>query len=1000
MLKNIFVINLILLLLFISEANSQKQLDQFYNAFEELSDNNISAIIQDKSGFMWFATKTGLCRYDGNSYKNYIHNPSDTTSLSLNWITDIAQDDEGNLWLATYGGGLNFYDRKTDKFRRFMHKTEDVNTISNNNILKLFIDNDKTLWIATEDGLNVYNKTKNSFIRYTHNNSNISSSVVSAISQDDNGLMWIGTMGGGICIYDKALQHFECYKNEPNNIHTISDNNIRCITKDSRGTLWIGTMQGGLNKAIRNGKTISFKRYLHDIKNPASLANNSILSIYEDSKRNLWIGTENGGLELFNKTLGQFIHHQHKTDNPTSIISNSIWSIHEDMAGGLWFGTFNRGISKWDPNKDKFRYYPLKPTNNNGDQSSTVTSFYEIEAGKVLIGTDGSGYFVWEMKSNTFTQIVENPSNPKSLGCNVVLAMESDIKNQLWMGTWGNGIIVSKPNKPLEIFDRIYSFENIFSIYKDDNTMYLGTWGTGLRVITDNWKRFNQYTPIEGDTSSISSVNIFTVKKDSYNRLWVGTLNGLNLAITQKDSTFKFKKYLHHPNDSTSISSNTILAVYEDTNRTLWIGTDFGLNKFDSKNDRFLRIQNPLIASRSIKSIREDGNGNLWMGTETDLLMYNPRTNRVESFDKSDGVKTKGLSVGASIKLSDNSLLFGGKNGFIRFQPDSVKRNSFIPPVQLVDFKIFNKSVIHNNDGIFEKNILLTKEIKLSHKQSIFSIEFVALNFSHPEKNQYAYMLDGLENEWNYVGNQRMATYTNLTPGDYTFLVKASNNDGVWNETPVKLHIKVNPPFWGTIWFRILLGSLLVWIIYLLYVARVKKVKRQMEIQERLFKSKQIEAETEIIKLQKDKLDSELEYTNKELASITMNIMQKNERMISLRDQLLDVISTTDSTTQRKLKTITREIEEDLESEKKWDRFESNFDMIHDNFIKRFTELYPKITHNDLKMCAFIRMNLSNKEIANLLNITLRSVESSRYRIRKKMELDSEINLNDFIMRF
>lgn len=1000
MLKNIFVTNLFFLFISIFGATAQKPLDLFDNSFDELSDNNISAITQDKYGFMWFATKTGLCRFDGKSYKNYIHNPSDSTSLSLNWITDIIQDDEGNLWLATFGGGLNFYDRKADRFRRYLYNANNPRSISNNNILKLFIDNDKNLWIGTEDGLNLYNRAEDSFIRYSRSNSNITSSVVSAIGQDDNGNMWIGTMGGGVCIYDKSFKNFTCYKNEIGNSYSLSDNNIRCITKDSRGIMWIGTLQGGLTQASISGSIISFKKYIHDNSNPSSLANNSILAIYEDSKRNLWIGTENGGVDLLNRTTGQFIHHQHKPEDPTSIISNSIWSIHEDMAGGLWFGTFNRGVSKWDPNKDKFHYYPLKPNNNSNDQSSTVTCFYEIEPGKVIIGTDGAGYFIWDIRNSNFTQVIENPANPKTIGSNVILAMEKDAKNQLWMGTWGNGIIVSKPNKPLESADRIYSFENIFSIYKDDNTIYLGTWGTGLRVITDNWKRFNQYAPIEKDSTSLSSVNIFTVLKDSYNRLWVGTLNGLNLAITQQDSSFKFKKYQHQPNDTSSISSNTILTIYEDTNRNLWIGTDFGLNKYDAKNDKFTRIQNPVFSSKSIKSIREDGSGNLWMGTETDLLMYNPRTNKVVAFDKSDGVKTKGLNVGASIKLSDNSLLFGGKNGFIRFHPDSVKRNNFIPLVQLVDFKIFNKSVLNNSDDVFHENILLTKEIELSYKQSIFSIEFVALNFSHPEKNQYAYMLDGLESEWNYVGNQRTATYTNLTPGDYTFLVKASNNDGVWNETPVKLHIKVNPPFWGTLWFRLMLGSLLIWIIYLLYVARVKKVKRQMEIQERLFKSKQIEAETEIIKLQKDKLDSELEYTNKELASITMNIMQKNERMISLRDQLLEVIPNTDSATQRKLKSITREIEDDLENEKKWDRFESNFDMIHDNFIKRFTELYPKITHNDLKMCAFIRMNLSNKEIANLLNITLRSVESSRYRIRKKMELDSEINLNDFIMRF
>lgn len=530
--------------------------------------------------------------------------------------------------------------------------------------------------------------------------------------------------------------------------------------------------------------------------------------------------------------------------------------------------------------------------------------------------------------------------------------------------------------------------------------MWVGTWGSGLHIIRDGWEKVYQYTPSLTDEHSISSGNIFCILHDSYLRTWVGTLNGLNLVSGSFDSSFTFQKFFHQSNDTNSLWSNTVLCLFEDSRRNLWIGTSFGLNKFVPKTGNFVRIVNEKIANKEIKAILEDPNGNLWISADNNLIRYNPRDNKAILYDKGDGIHTRGFSVGAAIKTADNSFLFGGKNGFVKFNPENLQINEFIPPVFITDIKIFNKPVVPEKKGTIEVNAMFAREIVLKPKQNVFSIEFVALNYTHPEKNQYAYMLEGLEKNWNYVGNLRFATYTNLSPGEYTFLVKASNNDNVWNEMPVSLKIIVKPPFFRTWWFKLIIALLAAYLVYTIYMVRVQKIRRKFEMQEKLLQSKRIESEKEIIKLQKDKLDNELEYANKELASITMNILQKNEKMISIRDQLHELLPGAEKDLQRKIKLITKDIEADLENENKWERFESKFDIIHDNFLKRFTEQYPKVTHKDLKMCAFIRMNISNKEIANLLNITLRSVESSRYRIRKKMGLDSEVNLNDFIIRF
>lgn len=1001
--KGRYILLFILLFLFdIGPIGAQRKIDSFSSNFEGLMDNQISSILQDKFGFMWFATKKGLCRYDGYAYKYFVNNPSDSTTISFNWVTDIAQDDEGNLWLATFGGGLNYYNRKSDKFLHFTKDNHNTSSICGNTLQKLFIDSDKNLWIGTDEGLNLYLKKENRFERITTSNSQLPNKCVSSIAEDDKGNLWLGTMGGGLCLMNKRTKNMVVYKNQISNPRSISDNNIRCITKDARGVMWLGTLQNGLNKAVQAGETISFTRYSHEPEKQNSLANNSILTIYEDSKKNLWIGTENGGVDLFEREQNRFIHHTNIPDNSSSLASNSIWSVFEDSGGSLWFGTFNKGVSKWDSNRDKFLYYNLEPMSSNTSLNFTVTSFVELSPGIILIGTNGDGYFIWDMARKTFEKRSQTPSNKNGLNSNGILSAATDGKGKVWLGTWANGINIARSNISNTSFDKVFSFEDIFAITRDhDNAMWVGTWGSGLHIVQDNWRKVYNYIPNEADPLSISSGNIFCALEDSYQRMWVGTLFGLNLVSGDFDTRFNFKKFYHQSNDTNTISSNTVLTIFEDGQRNLWFGTSFGLNKFNPKNDSFIRINSSLLCDKQIKAIIEDTNGKLWISADNQIFSYNPRENKTVAYDRSDGINTTNFSVGASLKTSNNYCLFGATNGFVKFHPDSVKNNSYIPPLFLVDLKIFNKSVsLNDEEGTLKQPIMFTQEIELSYKQSIFTIEYVALNYSHPEKNQYAYKLEGLEKEWNVVGNQRFASYSNLDPGDYTFMVKASNNDNVWNETPVKLHIIVKPPLWKTFWFKLLLTALLLWLVYSFYVARLKRMRQQLENQEKEFESKRFETEKELIKLQKEKLDTELDYTNKELASSTMNIMQKNEKLISLRDQLFELMPSTDNSVQRKLRQITKEIDDDLENEMKWDRFESNFDLIHDNFIKRFTEKFPRVTHKDLKMCAFIRMNLSNKEIANLLNITLRSVESSRYRIRKKMDLDSEINLNDFIMRY
>lgn len=988
--KNLLISVCIIILNFVHQTfvYSQSKIDKFSQYYEGLSDNNVTAILQDKFGFMWFATRNGLNRFDGYSFKIYENNPSDSNTISYNWITDIIEDPEGNLWIGTFGGGLNYFDRKHDKFIRYIH-TNSPNSISSNLVLKLYYNSENKLFIGTDNGIDIFENGK--FLRPEGSSPILDNQYVSTILEDDYENIWIGTMGNGLFMYNPKLKKVDRYKNIPGNDASISDNNIRSGIKDSRGNLWFGTLQNGLNLLKKDRKgNISFIHYLHNPSDKSSLTNNSILAIFEDKHRNLWIGTENGGLDLFNVNSKKFIHHTNDPDNENSIASNSIWSIYEDNSGSMWFGTFNKGLSKWDPNREKFSYFDFKE-NKRKQSHTTVTCFFEYNPNKIIVGTDGFGYYIWDRKTKTHQNKAEN---------NVILSIVNDSKNKTWLGTWGKGILVTSKNTfENPSFNTIFNYENVMTLLKDnDENMWIGTWGSGLHVAYSNSPKVDHFYT-DDKTNSISSQNIFFTFQDSRNNIWIATINGLNKAILYKDS-YTFKRYMHINGNHTSLSSNTILSLFEDSRRNLWIGTGFGLNRYDYKNDNFVRITDSILTNKEIKAILEDNNGKLWISTDNGLVMYNPEAKKSVLFDKSDGVNVKGFSVNACLKTSDNLFMFGGNNGMITFYPDSVKTNTYIPPVYITDFKIFNKSVIPGKSNMIDENILYTKEIELSYKDAVFSFEFVALNFTHPEKNRYAYRMDGLEKDWNYVGNQRYASYSNLSPGEYTFMVKASNNDGVWNEEPTKIIIIVTPPIWKTIWFKIIAFIILSYIVYLIYQQRIRTIKERLIVQEKIYENKQIEAEKEIIKLQNDKLDSELDYKNKELASTTMHIEHKNEKLINVRDQLNELITSNNTTPGKKLKEIVKEIENELENENNWESFERSFNLVHDDFLKRFAEAFPKITHKDLKMCALIRMNLSNKEISNMLNISLRSVESSRYRIRKKMDIQSEINLNDFIMRF
>ena len=645
---------------------------------------------------------------------------------------------------------------------------------------------------------------------------------------------------------------FEHYFHDPKNPNSLSNNTIRAIYEDSYGNLWIGT-DNGLNKF--NRKNNKFEHFTRDPNNPYSLSNNRVRVIFEDKKGNLWIGTYGGGLNLFDRKEKKFrtvIYGKSSKE----FRQNYIVSIYEDRTGLLWIGTYGGGVIKL--NRDvKFLHYFSKPDNPNSLSSNLVFSIYEDKEGILWIGTYGGGLNKFDRRKGRFTHYLNNPEDPESLSNNNVRCIIEDREGNLWIGTFNGLNRFDRKREKFKVYrhdptnPHSLSHNYIRTLYEDhDGNLWIGTYG-GLNLLNRKNNRFIHYKSNPEDPESLSNDRVFSIYEDGEGNLWIGTLGGLNKFDKKRE---KFKVYKHDPENPESLSNNFVLSIYEDSSETLWIGTyGGGLNKFDKEKEVFKHYTTlDGLPNNTVYGILEDSQGNLWLSTNNGLSKFNPKKETFRNYNVEDGLQENEFNSGAYFKNKKGEMFFGGVNGFNAFYPSEVIDNPYIPEIAIVGLKLLNEPVLpgrkFKDHIILKKSISETKEIILPYSVQLLTIEFSALHFASPKKNQYAYKMEGLDKEWNYVGNQNFATYTNLSPGEYIFKVKASNNDGVWNEEGISLKIKVLPPFWMTWWFRSLLICIIIGLIILGYWIKTKAIRRraqllEKEIEKRTLQLKQINTE-------------------------------------------------------------------------------------------------------------------------------------------------------------
>ncbi|HEX8358313.1 MAG TPA: two-component regulator propeller domain-containing protein, partial [Segetibacter sp.] len=793
---------------------------------EGLSQGHVNATIKDKKGFMWFCTNGGLNKYDGYKFTAYKHDPDNPHSISNDIVSDVVEDEAGNLWVGTRAG-LDKFDRKKETFAHYLPENKSVN------INRVYRDSKKRIWVCSTNGLYLFDPKEGKFLGYRNdpNNSNsLSENTVADIEEDSNGEFWIGTKKG-LNRFNPSTNIFKVFLNDPKNNNSISGDWIRAVHRDSRGNIWSGTV--GYGVSVYNPKNNSFKNYRHNPKNANTVALNDILSFCEFDKDELWIGTENGGVSVFNYANNTFKTYKNNPFNDNSLSNNSIYSIYKDDIGNMWIGTYSEGVNLLQKNGDKFVHYKQILTEKNGlSDHNILTIAGGTNSDYVWLGTDGGGLNRFNKTTKEFKHYLHDDRNKNSINSNYVLAAVELDKNLIALGLLRGGLDLLETTTGRFTHhslgkNDVKSFATVTSLYKSrGGDLWIGTWGGGLNLYNYRKRSVIHYENNPSDTNSIASNFSTCLLEDSEGNLWSGSSEGLD-KLDKETNTFIH--YRHFDKDKKSLSQNYVQSLFEDRAKNLWIGTTGGLNLFDRKTKTFVAFtEKNGLASNMIQSIREDRQGNLWLATNSGLTKFNPITKSVRNYQTSDGLQSKEFKPNSSFQASDGEMYFGGINGFNTFYPDSLKDNQFKPPVYLTNFQVFNKDVLPSNENSpLVEQISEAKEIVLSYDQSVFSFEFAALNYTLPQKNQYAYKLKNFDKEWIYSGNKHTATYTHLDPGEYVFSVMGTNNDGLWNEKGTSVVVKILPPFWLTWWFKMLMICIVLGSAVMFYSFRVKIINDQ-----------------------------------------------------------------------------------------------------------------------------------------------------------------------------
>ncbi len=810
-----------MLLLFLGLTLGFTQSDiqfKYLSKNDGLSQVSVFSIAQDGAGFLWFGTRDGLNKYDGYQFKVYKQD-----EIASNDVRVLYYDQLGHQLIVGTMDGLSFYDDVKDKFSNYKNDKDDPASLTSNVIRSILRDSEGRLWIGTSNGLNLYDKTTNTFKRFLYNlpkNSLSTNKTIDVIFEDANKTVWLGTSTGLFLLEYENGQ--VTIKEAPVN-DEISSQDISTIIEDSKGNLWVGTKEDGLNYWERSTDKVII--YQSSSSKPKSLSNNKIRSTIYDKSGNLWVGTFNG-LNKFDKNLKTFTSYKKSPELFTGPSDNSIRTIFIDKKGSLWIGTYYGGITHLDYDYSQFTNVVPSPI-SNGLSANVVSSFLEENDGSLWIGTEGGGLNFFDGKRNKFIELNQNGTN-EFAGKNIKQLFKDG--NKLWIGYFSAGLDVfdtktkvithyrHQPNNPNSLAN-----DNVYSFHKEGNKLWLATYGGGISILDLSSYQFTSYKSNPADKNSLSSnlTRVFLKMKDQ--SFWVGTESGLNKIKLGQDGmpqSFDVK-----------LPIEKIYALQEDSKSNLWIGTiSNGLYKYNVAIGSFQQYTiKDGLPGNTIFGILEDNQGNMWISTNNGLSKYNAFENAFTNYNTSNGLSNVEFNFNAYYKTTSGDLLFGGINGFSRFNPSKITKNSYIPPLVFTELSQHNEAVVISKTGILPQSINKIKNLVFKYNEANFTIKYAALDYFSPELNHYAVKMEGLDRDWTYTIGKTEATYTIQKEGDYVFRLRGGNSEGLWNPKELTLKIKVLPPPWRSWWAYLIYLTTISLGIYSLYryISLENKLKLQ-----------------------------------------------------------------------------------------------------------------------------------------------------------------------------
>ncbi|WP_158973626.1 two-component regulator propeller domain-containing protein [Cellulophaga sp. L1A9] len=796
----------------ITGVQSQHTEPLTFNHIEEgMSQSTATSLLEDSFGFIWIGTRNGLNKYDGKDFEIFNKSLDGITGLSHEYIVSLYEDNE-NLLIGS-NHGLSVYDRSLNLVTPYPFKEEAKKIES-----KRFESVTKIagmLWLGTEsDGLYSYQpetgELKHFILPYDplkFENRRVNK-IIKVINFDEERILVVSTYN--IFVITKDMKVLSEIK-ETAEIVTV-------LQLDENNFL-LGTSNGMLIELNVNATSDLLVKKM-DIS-PGF----SIRSLAKNNNDELWIGTENNGLYIYTKTLERIRHIEYSVTQPNSLSGNSIWSLLCTRNGGMWIAPYQSGLNFYDSEFFKFKHINSDPFNSQSLSNKFVNSFSEDAKGNLWIATDGGGLNYWDRTSDIFTHfsLKEN-----TFGSDVVLSLLQTKKDELWVGTWANGITIfnteTKEFKELNIQNSFLKSNIIVDLYKDKKGLiWVINYFAGVQIFnpeTNTHENISLTSELDG--SEINSM--YQIFEDNKEQIWIGTLNSGLFKLTKNDGAWKSVHY----HSKKSLSNDFINSIIQDNENTIWVGTQGGLNKYLPESDTFEAVTAlDGLKNEAIKGIITDGNKQLWLSTEDGIIRYNTSTGKTIDFDVGDGLQSKEFIASSTLTTSRGEYVFGGINGFNIFTADAVKKRKDKLTLFISGLKIFNKPVLPNDDfGVLKKDISQVDSLTFNYDQSVINIDFKALTFRHPESVNYAFYLDGFEKDWNYVGNNPSATYTNLNPGEYTLRIKSTNSDGVWVNNELDLHITITPPYWETWWFRSLFVALIFFLFYIAHYIKLRTIKK------------------------------------------------------------------------------------------------------------------------------------------------------------------------------